>query len=140
MFLSLNGQTFSLLFCRLLKKQFFHRALKVMKKKPEKDAKKEKEKEKAKGDSSKEEEKKGKKEKEKKKECEVAETKKEKSVRDPALSPSDHTCMNKIGLFFDNRIHFRQGYLCCRLMSGLCVCFMAGQSCLEAADLIGLLT
>lgn len=73
------------LLLRLLKKQFFHRALKVMKKKPEKDAKKEKEekkeKEKAKGDSSKEEEKKGKKEKEKKKETEVAEVKKEKSVR-----------------------------------------------------------
>ncbi|GLD50891.1 translocation protein SEC62, partial [Lates japonicus] len=68
---------------RLLKKQFFHRALKVMKKKPEKDAKKEKEKEKAKGDSSKEEEKKGKKEKEKKKECEAAETKKEKSDDSP---------------------------------------------------------
>uniref|UniRef100_A0A3B5A8M3 Translocation protein SEC62 n=1 Tax=Stegastes partitus TaxID=144197 RepID=A0A3B5A8M3_9TELE len=68
---------------RLLKKQFFHRALKVMKKKPEKDAKKEKEKEKAKGDSSKEEEKKGKKEKEKKKESEVAETKKEKSDDSP---------------------------------------------------------
>lgn len=71
---------------RLLKKQFFHRALKVMKKKPEKDAKKEKEekkedkkeKEKSKGDSGKEEEKKGK----KKKESEAAETKKEKSVCD----------------------------------------------------------
>uniref|UniRef100_A0AAY4A289 Translocation protein SEC62 n=1 Tax=Denticeps clupeoides TaxID=299321 RepID=A0AAY4A289_9TELE len=50
---------------RLLKKQFFHRALKVMKKRPEKELKKEKkeEKEKAKSDSSKEEEKKGKKEK-----------------------------------------------------------------------------
>ncbi|XP_041805715.1 translocation protein SEC62 [Chelmon rostratus] len=76
---------------RLLKKQFFHRALKVMKKKPEKDTKKEKEKEKeekkekekAKGDSSKEEEKKGKKEKEKKKESEAAETKKEKSDDSP---------------------------------------------------------
>ncbi|XP_007563884.1 translocation protein SEC62 [Poecilia latipinna] len=68
---------------RLLKKQFFHRALKVMKKKPEKDAKKEKEKEKVKSDSSKEEEKKGKKEKEKKKESEVAETKKEKSDESP---------------------------------------------------------
>ncbi|XP_026144987.1 translocation protein SEC62-like [Carassius auratus] len=49
---------------RLLKKQFFHRALKVMKKKPEKDGKKEKEKEKekdkAKSDSGKEEEKKAK--------------------------------------------------------------------------------
>ncbi|XP_076004290.1 translocation protein SEC62 [Genypterus blacodes] len=68
---------------RLLKKQFFHRALKVMKKKPEKDGKKEKEKEKekVKGDSSKEEEKKGKKdkEKEKKKEPEAADAKKEKS-------------------------------------------------------------
>ncbi|XP_029971748.1 translocation protein SEC62 [Salarias fasciatus] len=68
---------------RLLKKQFFHRALKVMKKKPEKDAKKEKEKEKAKSDSSKEEEKKGKKEKDKKKETEVAEVKKEKSDDSP---------------------------------------------------------
>ncbi|KAM9844915.1 translocation protein SEC62 [Aulostomus maculatus] len=72
---------------RLLKKQFFHRALKVMKKKPEKDTKKEKEKEKekdkAKGDSSKEEEKKGKKEKEKKKESETGETKKEKNDDSP---------------------------------------------------------
>ncbi|XP_017266500.1 translocation protein SEC62 [Kryptolebias marmoratus] len=72
---------------RLLKKQFFHRALKVMKKKPEKDPKKEKEKEKLKTDSSKEEEKKGKKdkekEKEKKKEPEVVETKKEKSDDSP---------------------------------------------------------
>ncbi|AWP03815.1 putative translocation protein SEC62 [Scophthalmus maximus] len=72
---------------RLLKKQFFHRALKVMKKKPEKDTKKEKEKEKekekTKSDSSKEEEKKGKKEKEKKKETEVAETKKDKSDDSP---------------------------------------------------------
>ncbi|MGH0153667.1 UNVERIFIED_CONTAM: hypothetical protein FKN15_025511 [Acipenser sinensis] len=73
---------------RLLKKQFFHRALKVMKKKPEKEMKnekeKEKEKEKNKTDSSKEEEKKSKKEKDKKekdkkKEAEVAEAKKEKS-------------------------------------------------------------
>ncbi|KAK7944718.1 hypothetical protein WMY93_000446 [Mugilogobius chulae] len=48
---------------RLLKMQFFHRALKVMKKKPEKEVKKEKEKEKLKGDSSKEEEKKSKKDK-----------------------------------------------------------------------------
>uniref|UniRef100_A0A3P9LRV0 Translocation protein SEC62 n=1 Tax=Oryzias latipes TaxID=8090 RepID=A0A3P9LRV0_ORYLA len=65
---------------RLLKMQFFHRALKVMKKKTEKDVKKEKEK--TKSDSGKEEEKKGKKEKEKKKETKAAETKKEKSVRD----------------------------------------------------------
>lgn len=68
---------------RLLKKQFFHRALKVMKKKTEKDTKKEKEKEKPKSDSSKEEEKKGKKEKEKKKEAEAVETKKEKSDDSP---------------------------------------------------------
>uniref|UniRef100_A0A8D0ARC2 Translocation protein SEC62 n=1 Tax=Sander lucioperca TaxID=283035 RepID=A0A8D0ARC2_SANLU len=76
---------------RLLKKQFFHRALKVMKKKPEKDTKKEKEKEKerekekekTKGDSSKEEERKGKKEKEKKKESEAVETKKEKNDDSP---------------------------------------------------------
>lgn len=65
---------------RLLKKQFFHRALKVMKKKPEKDPKKEekkeKEKDRTKSDSSKEEEKRGKKEKKK----EPEDTKKEKSV------------------------------------------------------------
>uniref|UniRef100_A0AAY5E9T7 Translocation protein SEC62 n=1 Tax=Electrophorus electricus TaxID=8005 RepID=A0AAY5E9T7_ELEEL len=65
---------------RLLKKQFFHRALKVMKKKPDKDLKKEKEKEKAKGDSSKEEEKRGKKEKDKKKDSESPDAKKEKTV------------------------------------------------------------
>uniref|UniRef100_A0A8C5N9Z1 Translocation protein SEC62 n=1 Tax=Gouania willdenowi TaxID=441366 RepID=A0A8C5N9Z1_GOUWI len=64
---------------RLLKKQFFHRALKVIKKKSEKDIKKDK----AKCDSSKEEEKKGKKEKEKKKEPEVPEVKKEKSDDSP---------------------------------------------------------
>ncbi|KAM8850731.1 translocation protein SEC62 [Spinachia spinachia] len=68
---------------RLLKKQFFHRALKVMKKKNEKDTKKEKEKEKTKGDSGKEEEKKGKKDKDKKKEPEAVETKKEKSDDSP---------------------------------------------------------
>ncbi|KAG5847316.1 hypothetical protein ANANG_G00124720 [Anguilla anguilla] len=68
---------------RLLKKQFFHRALKVMKKKPEKDTKKEKEKEKAKGDSAKEEDKKGKKDKDKKKDAEAIDTKKEKSDESP---------------------------------------------------------
>ncbi|XP_067109951.1 translocation protein SEC62 [Osmerus mordax] len=72
---------------RLLKKQFYHRALKVMKKKPEKDTKKEKEKEKekekAKSDSGREEEKKGKKEKEKKKDPEVSDSKKEKSDDSP---------------------------------------------------------
>lgn len=74
---------------RLLKKQFFHRALKVMKKKPEKDVKKEKdkekekEKEKAKSDSSKEEEKKSKKDKDKKKDSEAADTKKEKNDDSP---------------------------------------------------------
>lgn len=72
---------------RLLKKQFFHRALKVMKKKLEKDTKKEKEKdkdkEKTKSDSSKEEEKKGKKEKEKKKESETGESKKDKNDDSP---------------------------------------------------------
>ncbi|XP_072544646.1 translocation protein SEC62 isoform X1 [Salminus brasiliensis] len=66
---------------RLLKKQFFHRALKVMKKKPEKDLKKEKEKEKVKSDSGKEEEKRGK--KEKKKDSEATDTKKEKSDDSP---------------------------------------------------------
>ncbi|XP_059357558.1 translocation protein SEC62 isoform X2 [Carassius carassius] len=72
---------------RLLKKQFFHRALKVMKKKPEKDVKKEKEKEKekdkAKSDSGKEEEKKSKKDKDKKKDSDVTDTKKEKSDDSP---------------------------------------------------------
>ncbi|MBN3298562.1 SEC62 protein, partial [Amia calva] len=72
---------------RLLKKQFFHRALKVMKKKPEKEIKrekeKEKEKEKPKSDSGKEEDKKSKKEKEKKKEAEATDTKKEKSDESP---------------------------------------------------------
>ncbi|KTF91243.1 hypothetical protein cypCar_00021734 [Cyprinus carpio] len=72
---------------RLLKKQFFHRALKVMKKKPEKDAKKEKEKEKekdkAKSDSGKEEEKKSKKDKDKKKDSEAVDTKKEKNDDSP---------------------------------------------------------
>lgn len=64
---------------RLLKKQFFHRALKVMKKKSEKDAKKDK---KSKGDSGKEEDKKGKKDKDKKKEVtDAGEAKKDKSVR-----------------------------------------------------------
>ncbi|KAH0624136.1 hypothetical protein JD844_007568, partial [Phrynosoma platyrhinos] len=46
---------------RLLKKQFFHRALKVMKMKPDKDIKREKEKEKGKTESGKEDEKKSKK-------------------------------------------------------------------------------
>ncbi|XP_051554464.1 translocation protein SEC62-like [Myxocyprinus asiaticus] len=72
---------------RLLKKQFFHRALKVMKKKPEKDVKKEKEKEKekekAKSDSGKEDEKKAKKEKDKKKDFEAADTKKDKNDDSP---------------------------------------------------------
>ncbi|XP_068137086.1 translocation protein SEC62 isoform X2 [Hyperolius riggenbachi] len=83
-------------FCnRLLKKQFFHRALKVMKMKPDKDPKKEKEKEKEKGktDSGKEEEKKGKKdptkeeklkkEKEKKKDGEKEESKKDETPGTP---------------------------------------------------------
>ncbi|XP_055501763.1 translocation protein SEC62 [Leucoraja erinacea] len=72
---------------RLLKKQFFHRALKVMKKKSEKEIKKEK----GKNDSSKEEEKKSKKElakdekskKEKKKDSEKEESKKEKKDETP---------------------------------------------------------
>merc|ERR1739838_529589 len=70
---------------RLLKKQFYHRALKVMKKKPEKEIKKEKEKEKekekdkAKCDSSKEDEK----EKEKKKDSDCADAKKEKNDDSP---------------------------------------------------------
>ncbi|XP_018409260.1 PREDICTED: translocation protein SEC62 [Nanorana parkeri] len=81
-------------FCnRLLKKQFFHRALKVMKMKPDKDPKKEKEKEKGKTDSGKEDEKKGKKdsskdekikkEKEKKKDGEKEEIKKDDTPGTP---------------------------------------------------------
>ncbi|XP_063772282.1 translocation protein SEC62 [Pseudophryne corroboree] len=81
-------------FCnRLLKKQFFHRALKVMKMKPEKDPKKEKEKDKGKLDSGKEEkreskkdstkEEKVKKDKEKKKEAEKEETKKDETPGTP---------------------------------------------------------
>ncbi|NXF67213.1 SEC62 protein, partial [Ciccaba nigrolineata] len=78
---------------RLLKKQFFHRALKVMKMKPDKDTKKEKEKGKA--ESGKEEEKKGKKEsgkdektkkekeKEKKKDGEKEECKKDETPGTP---------------------------------------------------------
>ncbi|XP_053314479.1 translocation protein SEC62 [Spea bombifrons] len=79
-------------FCnRLLKKQFFHRALKVIKMKPEKDLKKEKEK--GKNDSGKEEEKKSKKdvskdekakkEKEKKKDTDKDEAKKEETPGSP---------------------------------------------------------
>merc|ERR1739838_778217 len=70
---------------RLLKKQFYHRALKVMKKKPEKEIKKEKEKdkEKAKSDSSKEDEKEDEKEKEKKKDSDCADAKKEKNDDSP---------------------------------------------------------
>ncbi|POI24340.1 hypothetical protein CIB84_011910 [Bambusicola thoracicus] len=76
---------------RLLKKQFFHRALKVMKMKPDKDTKKEKEKGKA--ESGKEEEKKSKKEsskdektkkeKEKKKDGEKEECKKDETPGTP---------------------------------------------------------
>ncbi|XP_033006534.1 translocation protein SEC62 isoform X1 [Lacerta agilis] len=80
---------------RLLKKQFFHRALKVMKMKPDKDAKKEKEKEKGKTESGKEDEKKSKKdggkeekakkekEKEKKKDGEKEEGKKDETPGTP---------------------------------------------------------
>ncbi|KAM6443580.1 translocation protein SEC62 isoform 1-T1 [Liasis olivaceus] len=78
---------------RLLKKQFFHRALKVMKMKPDKDIKKEKEKEKGKTESGKEDEKKSKKdsgkeektkkEKEKKKDGEKEEGKKDETPGTP---------------------------------------------------------
>ncbi|KAM3835196.1 translocation protein SEC62 isoform 2-T2 [Vipera latastei] len=78
---------------RLLKKQFFHRALKVMKMKPDKDTKKEKEKEKGKTESGKEDEKKSKKdsgkeekakkEKEKKKDGEKEEGKKDETPGTP---------------------------------------------------------
>uniref|UniRef100_F7B9C8 Translocation protein SEC62 n=1 Tax=Ornithorhynchus anatinus TaxID=9258 RepID=F7B9C8_ORNAN len=78
---------------RLLKKQFFHRALKVMKMKPDKDTKKEKEKSKA--ESGKEEERRSKKEsvkdekgkkekeKEKKKDGDKEESKKEETPGTP---------------------------------------------------------
>lgn len=78
---------------RLLKKQFFHRALKVMKVKLDKDTKKEKEKEKGKVESGKEEEKrskkenpkdeKAKKEREKKRDGEKEELKKEETPGTP---------------------------------------------------------
>ncbi|KAM4042449.1 translocation protein SEC62 [Anomaloglossus baeobatrachus] len=79
-------------FCnKLLKKQFFHRALKVMKMKPEKDPKKEKEK--GKSDGAKEDDKKSKKDttkedkakkdKEKKKEAEKEESKKDETPGTP---------------------------------------------------------
>ncbi|XP_064797028.1 translocation protein SEC62 [Oncorhynchus masou masou] len=79
---------------RLLKKQFFHRALKVMKKKPEKDIKKdkEKEKEKAKGDSGKEEEKKG------KKDAEASDAKKEKSDDSPGMPKKKKDAKKKFKL------------------------------------------
>uniref|UniRef100_A0A4W5Q514 Translocation protein SEC62 n=1 Tax=Hucho hucho TaxID=62062 RepID=A0A4W5Q514_9TELE len=87
---------------RLLKKQFFHRALKVMKKKPEKDIKKdkekEKEKEKAKGDSGKEEEKKGKKEKKDSKDAEASDAKKEKSDDSPGMPKKKKDAKKKFKL------------------------------------------
>eukprot|EP00063_Salmo_salar_P019928 XP_013994763.1 PREDICTED: translocation protein SEC62-like [Salmo salar] len=85
---------------RLLKKQFFHRALKVMKKKPEKDMKKdkEKEKEKAKGDSGKEEEKKGKKEKKDSKDAEASDAKKEKSDDSPGMPKKKKDAKKKFKL------------------------------------------
>nr|XP_046216424.1 translocation protein SEC62-like isoform X1 [Oncorhynchus gorbuscha] len=70
---------------KLLKKQFFHRALKVMKKKPEKDIKKDKEKEKEKKKDSKDVEASDvKKEKEKKKDAESSDVKKEKEKKKDA--------------------------------------------------------
>nr|XP_029480087.1 translocation protein SEC62-like isoform X2 [Oncorhynchus nerka] len=70
---------------KLLKKQFFHRALKVMKKKPEKDIKKDKEKEKEKKKDSKDVEASDvKKEKEKKKDAEASDVKKEKEKKKDA--------------------------------------------------------
>nr|XP_046216425.1 translocation protein SEC62-like isoform X2 [Oncorhynchus gorbuscha] len=70
---------------KLLKKQFFHRALKVMKKKPEKDIKKDKEKEKEKKKDSKDVESSDvKKEKEKKKDAEASDVKKEKEKKKDA--------------------------------------------------------
>uniref|UniRef100_A0A4W5RKD5 Translocation protein SEC62 n=1 Tax=Hucho hucho TaxID=62062 RepID=A0A4W5RKD5_9TELE len=73
---------------KLLKKQFFHRALKVMKKKPEKDIKKDKEKEKEKKKDKKKDSKDAeasdvKKEKKDSKDAETSDVKKEKSDDSP---------------------------------------------------------
>ncbi|XP_042195071.1 translocation protein SEC62-like [Callorhinchus milii] len=89
---------------RLLKKQFFHRALKVMKKKPEKELKKEK----GKSESGKEEEKKSKKEivkdekskkeKEKKKDTEKEEIKKDKKEEAPGTPKKKKDAKKKFKL------------------------------------------
>ncbi|XP_029582262.1 translocation protein SEC62 isoform X2 [Salmo trutta] len=75
---------------KLLKKQFFHRALKVMKKKPEKDIKKDKEKEKEKKKDSKDAEASDvKKEKEKKKDSKDAEASDVKKEKDKKKDSKD---------------------------------------------------
>ncbi|KAF4020998.1 hypothetical protein G4228_012845 [Cervus hanglu yarkandensis] len=112
---------------RLLKKQFFHRALKVMKMKYEKDIKKEKEKGKA--ESGKEEDKKSKKEnlkdektkkeKEKKKDGEKEESKKEETPGTPKkketkkkfkLEPHDDQVFldgNEVFVWIYDPVHFK---------------------------------
>ncbi|XP_062901373.1 translocation protein SEC62 isoform X1 [Mobula hypostoma] len=98
---------------RLLKKQFFHRALKVMKKKSEKEIKKEK----GKNDSSKEEEKKSKKEtvkdekskKEKKKDSEKEEIKKEKKDEAPGTPKKKKETKRKFKLEPHNDQFFLDG-------------------------------
>uniref|UniRef100_A0A2K6T217 Translocation protein SEC62 n=1 Tax=Saimiri boliviensis boliviensis TaxID=39432 RepID=A0A2K6T217_SAIBB len=112
---------------RLLKKQFFHRALKVMKMKYDKDIKKEKDKGKA--ESGKEEDKKGKKEnikdektkkeKEKKKDGEKEESKKEETPGTPKkketkkkfkLEPHDDQVFldgNEVYVWIYDPVHFK---------------------------------
>ncbi|KAG8445197.1 hypothetical protein GDO86_010103 [Hymenochirus boettgeri] len=113
-------------FCnRLLKKQFFHRALKVMKMKPEKEPKKEKDK--GKNDSGKEDEKKSKKEvpkdekvkKEKKKEVEKEEGKKDETPGTPKkketkrkfkLEPHEEQAFldgNEVYVWIYDPVHFK---------------------------------
>ncbi|XP_051874493.1 translocation protein SEC62 [Pristis pectinata] len=99
---------------RLLKKQFFHRALKVMKKKSEKEIKKEK----GKNDSSKEEEKKSKKEtvrdekskKEKKDEAPGTPKKKKETKRKFKLEPHNDQLFldgNEVYVWIYDPVHFK---------------------------------
>uniref|UniRef100_A0A8D0QIG2 Translocation protein SEC62 n=1 Tax=Sus scrofa TaxID=9823 RepID=A0A8D0QIG2_PIG len=129
---------------RLLKKQFFHRALKVMKMKYEKDIKKEKEKGKA--ESGKEEDKKSKKEnlkdektkkeKEKKKDGEKEESKKEETPGTPKkketkkkfkLEPHDDQVFldgNEVFVWIYDPVHFKT------FVMGLILAAKLGFTCL----------
>uniref|UniRef100_A0A8C8I9P2 Translocation protein SEC62 n=1 Tax=Oncorhynchus tshawytscha TaxID=74940 RepID=A0A8C8I9P2_ONCTS len=103
---------------KLLKKQFFHRALKVMKKKPEKDIKKDKEKEKEKKKDSKDVEASDvKKEKEKKKDAEASDDdspgtpKKKKDVKKKfKLEPHEDQLFldgNEVFVWIYDPVHFK---------------------------------